>query len=71
MSTEGRKLYVGNLNDSATKEDVETYFSRFGKVATSWIARNPTGFAFVTYEDEQDALAAVRAVNGEEFQGKA
>ena len=47
MSTEGRKLYVGNLSESTTKEEIEEHFSKFGKVAMTWIARNPAGFAFV------------------------
>ena len=28
---------------------------RFGKVTSVWVARNPAGFAFVTYEDQRDA----------------
>lgn len=44
---EGRKVYVGSLNRDSTKEDVEELFTRFGKIESVWIARNPAGFAFV------------------------
>ena len=70
MSTEGRKLYIGNLADGATKEDVEAFFSKFGSIETTWIARNPAGFAFVTYVDTKDAAEAVRGSDGEQLQGR-
>lgn len=70
MSTEGRKLYIGNLADGATKEDVEGFFSKFGSIETTWIARNPAGFAFVTYVDTKDASEAVRGSDGEQLQGR-
>ena len=42
-----RKVYVGNLDRDATKEDVQDMFSKFGELESCWVARNPTGFAFV------------------------
>ena len=71
MSTEGRKIYIGGLTDTCTKEDLSAHFGRYGKVASVWIARNPAGFAFVTFEDVADATEAVRISDGEEFQGRA
>lgn len=41
------KLYIGNLNTDATKEEVEESFSKFGEIEHVWIARKPAGFAFV------------------------
>ncbi len=35
-----------------------------------WIARNPPGFAFIEFEDAQDAADAVRDVNGRKILGK-
>ena len=68
--SDGNKLYIGNLTDTATKEEIEELFQKHGKIAAVWIARNPAGFAFVTYEDPQDAAEAVKACDGEMFQGR-
>ena len=73
MNTEGRKLYVGNLADGATKEDVETFFSKFGEIEAVWIARNPAGFAFVTFvqiEHANAAMDAITAEGAEQLQGR-
>jgi RNA recognition motif-containing protein len=70
MASEGKKVYIGGLTDTCTKEDLQAHFGRYGKVATVWIARNPPGFAFVTYEEAADATEAVRVSDGEEFQGR-
>jgi arginine/serine-rich splicing factor 3 len=44
---EGRKLYVGNLEKEATKEELEELFSKYGKLESVWVARKPAGFAFL------------------------
>ena len=71
MASEGKKIYVGGLADTCTKEDLQAHFGRVGKVAGVWIARNPAGFAFITFEEALDASEAVRVSDGEEFQGRA
>jgi RNA recognition motif-containing protein len=68
--SESRKIYIGGLSDACTKDDLSAHFGRYGKIASVWIARNPVGFAFVTYEDVADATEAVRVSDGEEFQGR-
>jgi len=70
MQVEGKKVYIGNLADSATKEDVEAFFSKFGTIETTWIARNPAGFAFVTYAEPADASEAVRGTDGQQMEGR-
>lgn len=47
---EGDRIYVGNLNPDVTKQEVEDLFAKYGKVARCFLARNPPGFAFVSYE---------------------
>jgi len=44
---DGRKLYVGSLAKEATKEEVDELFAKFGTLESVWIARKPSGFAFL------------------------
>ena len=43
------RVYVGTLDPNVTKEQLEDEARAFGKVEDIWIARNPPGFAFITY----------------------
>ena len=54
------KLYIGDLHASTTKEDLTDKFSKYGRLANVWIARQPPGFAFVEYDDPRDAEDALR-----------
>ena len=58
------KVYVGKLGFGAAKQELQQTFSRYGRLKTCWIARNPPGFAFVEYEDRREAEQAVRALDG-------
>lgn len=62
--TTGRKVYVGNLDPEATSTELDELFRRYGKLSNIWVARNPPGFAFVTFEDARDARDAVEATDG-------
>lgn len=48
---DGRKVYIGNLEKEATKEEVDELFAKFGAVESVWIARKPAGFAFVVCDN--------------------
>jgi arginine/serine-rich splicing factor 7 len=50
-----QRVYLGNLDPRISKEEITDEVSRFGKLTDVWGARNPPGFAFVTFEDERDA----------------
>jgi len=65
-----RKVYVGDLGDSARKNDLEHAFGFYGKLRSVWVARNPPGFAFVEFEDARDAADAVRALDGRTLCGR-
>ena len=65
----GGRTYFGNLEPSVTKEQLEDVCSGYGKVTDIWVARNPPGFAFVTFEDERDAEDAVHGCNGQDIRG--
>ena len=67
-------IFVGNLSFDADEGDVLKLFEGFGKVASVAIVtrrekRGPKsrGFGFVQMPDEQQALAAIAALNGKEF----
>ncbi len=60
----GCKVYVGGLTQSTSKDDLEMAFERYGRLRSVFVARNPPGFAFIEYEDPQDANDAVRALDG-------
>ncbi|XP_046669505.1 RNA-binding protein 1 [Homalodisca vitripennis] len=58
------KVYVGNLGNNASKNELEDVFSKYGPLRNVWVARNPPGFAFVEFEDPRDAEDAVRGLDG-------
>jgi len=37
------KVYVGNLDQRATKHQIEDIFSKYGPLRNVWVARNPPG----------------------------
>lgn len=62
----GGKVFVGNLRRSVGKDEMEDVFGQFGEVLFIWLARDPPGFAFVTYADEDDARKACDKLHGRE-----
>lgn len=58
------KVYVGNLGSTASKDDIEKVFEKFGSLEKVWVARNPPGFAFVEFKDARDAEESVRSLDG-------
>jgi len=58
------KVYIGNLRNNASKNEIEDAFSKYGPLRNVWVARNPPGFAFVEFEDSRDAEDAVRGLDG-------
>src|SRR5262245_6325662 len=72
----GTKLYVGNLNFSTTEEALRVAFSDGGRTVKSVaILTNPEtgrsrGFGFVEMGSDQDAQAAIQALDGVELDGR-
>ncbi|KIP09711.1 hypothetical protein PHLGIDRAFT_22785 [Phlebiopsis gigantea 11061_1 CR5-6] len=64
-----RELYVAGLSRTVKKEDLKKLFATYGAVKDIRMATDekgqPKGFAFVEYEQEKDALAALVANNYE------
>ena len=73
MST---KLFVGNLSFDITENDLRDMMAAHGPVnEVNVIMDKETGrargFAFVTMNTQEGATAAIAALNGKEFQGRA
>jgi RNA recognition motif-containing protein len=70
------KLYVGNLSFSTTQSALEAAFAEHGEVEevaliTDRDTGQPRGFGFVTMRDDNAARAAMQAMDGKEFDGRA
>lgn len=65
----GCKVYIGNLAEGASKQDIEGAFAKYGRLKNVWVARNPPGFAFVEFEDGRDAEDACRHLDGTRIAG--
>jgi len=72
----GRKLYVGNLTYGVTNESLEQMFAPHGTVQSAQIIMDrdtgrSKGFGFVEMGSDQEAKAAIAAMNGKEVDGRA
>jgi RNA recognition motif-containing protein len=72
MST---NIYVGNLPFNATEDEVRDLFAAHGAVTSvTLIVDRETGrlrgFGFIEMEGDQEANAAIEALNGSELQGR-
>ena len=70
------KLFVGNLSFNATENQLQDLFAAHGNVIEvdlimDKFSGRPRGFAFITMENKEGADAAVQALNGKEFEGRA
>src|SRR5258707_5426798 len=72
----GRKLYVGNLSYGVTDADLEQMFAAHGTVQSAQIMMDrdtgrSKGFGFVEMKSDQEAKAAIAALNGQDSGGRA
>jgi RNA recognition motif-containing protein len=71
----GSKIFVGNLDFAATREQVESLFSEAGTIRDVFLPTDretgrPRGFAFVEFETEEEAERAIERFNGHELGGR-
>ncbi len=71
-----KKLYVGNLSYGVTNSDLEEMFAAHGSVQSAQVivdrdTGRSKGFGFVEMESDQEARAAIGALNGKEVEGRA
>jgi len=71
----GSKLYVGGLPYSATESQLNDLFAQHGTVASARIITDKftgqsRGFGFVEMSSQEEAQAAISAVNGTQMDGR-
>ena len=71
----GKKLYVGNLSYDTTDSDLQNLFGAHGTVQSAQVIMDrdlgrSKGFGFVEMDSDQEAQAAIQALNGQETNGR-
>ena len=69
------KLFIGSLPYATTSEDLEELFAQYGKVVSAAVITDretgrSKGFGFVEYENDDEAKAAIAALDGSDYQGR-
>jgi RNA recognition motif-containing protein len=72
----GKKLYVGNLTYGITDSTLQQIFEAHGTVQSAQVIMDrdtgrSKGFGFVEMGSDQEAQAAIAAMNGKEVEGRA
>jgi cold-inducible RNA-binding protein len=72
----GKRLYVGNLPYSATDDSLRQVFAAHGTVTSIQVIMDrdtgrSKGFGFVEMSTDEEAQAAIAALNGKELDGRA
>ena len=65
---QGSKLYVGNLDQSVTNQDLQDLFSEYGQVKQVNIMEGK-GFGFVEMSNPSEAEKAKEALDGSDCKG--
>ena len=63
------KLYVGNIDYTVTKEELEELFSKYGEIKQVNIIEG-RGFGFVEMSKSSEAQKAMDELNGSDFKGR-
>ncbi len=71
----GKKLYVGNLTYEVTDSALEQMFAAHGTVQSAQVVMDrdtgrSKGFGFVEMSSDQEAQAAITALNGQQVGGR-
>ncbi|CVK95601.1 glycine-rich RNA-binding protein [Fusarium sp. NRRL 25303] len=69
------KLFVGGLAWATTSDSLRAKFSEFGEVTDAIVMTDretgrSRGFGFVTFSAQEEASAAINAMNEQEFEGR-
>jgi RNA recognition motif-containing protein len=69
-------LYVGNLSYDTTDSDLQQLFAEHGTVQSAQVVMDrdsgrSRGFGFVEMSNDEEAQAAIGALNGKEVNGRA
>jgi len=71
-----KKVYVGNLSYGVSSGDLEQLFAPHGTVESATVIEDRAtgrskGFGFVEMSSDDEAQAAIEALNGKEYEGRA
>ena len=71
-----KKLYVGNLSYDMTDTDLQNLFAAHGTVQSAQVIQDrdtgrSKGFGFVEMDNDEQAQAAIAALNGQDVNGRA
>jgi cold-inducible RNA-binding protein len=69
------KVYVGNISKSMTDAQLNDLFKPFGKLDSASVAKDRAtgearGFGFVEFPNDEEARAAIAALDGKEVGGR-
>ena len=69
-------IYVGNLPFETTEDALQVAFTEYGSVDTARVITDrmtgrSRGFGFVEMPNNDEAEAAIKALNGKDFNGRA
>ena len=72
----GKKLYVGNLSYDVDSSELEQLFGQHGQVTSAQVINDrdtgrSKGFGFVEMANDDEAEAAIAALNGQQHNGRA
>ena len=70
-----KKIYVGNMSYSTDEAGLKELFASYGEVTSTKIIMDhfsgkSKGFGFVEMANESEAMAAIAALNGKDFNGR-
>lgn len=72
--TNFNNVYVKNLTDTTSDEDLRKEFGAFGPISSAVVMRDADGkskgFGFVNFDNADDAAKAVESLNGKRINGK-
>lgn len=75
MNSMAKRLFVGNLSYEVTNSQLEELFSQVGKVESANVITDRysgqgKGFAFVEMTTDEEALKAIKTLNGHSLNGR-
>ena len=70
-----KKLFVGNLSYDVDQDVLKEAFEQFGTVVSAQVIKDrdsgrSRGFGFVEMSDDNEADAAIEALDGQDMQGR-
>jgi cold-inducible RNA-binding protein len=71
----GKKLYCGNLSYGVRSPELEELFTQFGTVESAQVIEDretgrSKGFGFVEMSSDDEAAAAIEALDGRDHEGR-